>query len=120
MEKVIYKHTSYSANGDPMESMIELSPWSLARSLTPGNFSELLDEYLNTGMKDYRDGVVVGEKCRSAHRTIQGCVIRFCLGVIVGLSKQDYTDDRNKMPVEMAKKISQLVDDGELKMGWMI
>jgi len=92
----------------------------LAKSLTLGNMAELLEDFVNSGMKDYRDGEEVGKMLQTSHRTLQASVIRFCLGVIVSLGKQEYTDARNEMPVAMAKKIKALVEDGTLKMGWMI
>lgn len=92
----------------------------LAKSITPDNMKELLQDYVNSGMKDYNEGEHVGESLKSAHRTLQASVIRFCLGVIISLSKQEYTDARNEMPIAMGKKIAQMVEDGDLKMGWMI
>ncbi len=92
----------------------------LAKSLTLENMSELLEDFVNSGMKDYRDGEAVGELLQTAHRTLQSSVIRFCLGIIISLGKQAYTDARNEMPVAMAKQIAKMVEDGTLKMGWMI
>jgi hypothetical protein len=92
----------------------------LAKSLTLENMAELLQDFVNSGMKDYRDGEEVGKLLQTAHRTLQASVIRFCLGIIVSLGKQEYTDARNEMPVAMAKKITVMLDNGELKMGYMI
>jgi 2-hydroxy-3-keto-5-methylthiopentenyl-1-phosphate phosphatase len=92
----------------------------LAKSLTLDNMAELLQDYVNSGMKDMRDGEVVGKLLQTSHRTLQASVIRFCLGVIVSLGEQEYTDARNEMPVAMAKKIKAMLDNGELKAGWMI
>jgi hypothetical protein len=92
----------------------------LAKSLTLANMAELLQDYVNSGMKDYRDGEVVGKLLQTSHRTLQASVIRFCLGVIIALGKQEYTDARNETPVAMAKKITILLENGELKMGYMI
>ena len=92
----------------------------LAKSLTLENMAELLQDFVNSGMKDYRDGEVVGKLLHNSHCTLQASVIRFCLGVIVALGKQEYTDARNETPVAMAKKITAMLDDGTLKMGWMI
>ena len=92
----------------------------LAKSLTLDNMAGLLQDYVNSGMKDMRDGEVVGKLLQTSHRTLQASVIRFCLGIIVSLGEQDYTDARNEMPVAMAKKIKAMLDSGELKAGWMI
>jgi hypothetical protein len=102
------------------ESGEVVSPYAVARAATPENMAEILDSYCNTGMKDYRDGLEVGEQLHSHHRTIQASVVRFCLGIIIGLSHQDYTDPRNEVPVAMGKKIEEMVKDGTLRMGYMI
>ena len=98
----------------------ETSTYTLVRSMNIDDFCQFLDDFINSGGKDYRDGIAVGTKLMSTHRTLQGCLIRFCLGVIVAFAKQDYTDARNEKPVAMARKIAELVKDGTLDMGWMI
>jgi hypothetical protein len=99
----------------------EATTYTIARAFEDNKqFAEFFGEYLNVGMKDYRCGEETGKFLRSEHRTVQGSLIRFCLGVICGMSEQEYTDARNETPVLMAKKIAQLVKDGELKMGYMI
>jgi len=97
-----------------------ISPYAVARSATHENIADILDDFCNCGMKDYREGETIGKLCQTKHRTIQASIIRFCLGIIIGLSKQEYTDARNEMPVAMGKKLSALIEDGTLKMGWMI
>jgi len=86
----------------------------------PEAMAELMDDYCNIGMKDYSNGEAVGKLLQTHHRTIQASIIRFCMGVIIGLSKDARTDGRNKMPVAMGNQIADLVEDGTLKMGWMI
>lgn len=100
----------------------KLDVYSFAKSAKAEDAAQFLDDYCNIGMKDYGNGVIVGKKLQSHHRTIQGSVIRFCLGVIIGLSDVDmrYTDARNETPVAMGQKITQMVKDGDLNMGYMI
>ena len=99
---------------------------AIARGLTVQNMADLLGDYLNTGMKDYREGVTVGRLCQRNHRTIQASIIRFCLGVIIGLSTPEkegekvWTDARNETPVAMGQEILRQIEAGELNMGWMI
>ena len=50
----------------------------LAKSLTLENMAELLQDFVNSGMKDYRDGEVVGKLLHNSHRTLQASVIRLC------------------------------------------
>lgn len=99
---------------------LKISVWKIARVLKHSQMAELLDDWCNSGMKDYRDGEVVGKALQNSHRTIQASVMRFCLGVIIALSRQEYTDARNEMPVQMGKQIAAMIEDGTLKMGWMI
>ena len=84
-------------------------------------FSEILIKHCNSYNTEYRDGVRVGQLLRSAHRTLQATIFRYMLGIIVGLSEQTYyTDARNEIAVASAKRIAKMVEDGELKIGYMI
>ena len=97
-----------------------LSVYSLAKSLTPGNFAALLDDYLNLGGKGYREGREIGLQLRFTHRTLQRLVICFAFGLIVGLSEQEFTDPRNETAIQTAKKVAQMLADGELPTGLYI
>ena len=114
----------YSRNDDT--DLEEVSVWGVARGMDSENMSDLLGDYLNVGMKDYREGLAVGKLCQNKHRTIQASIIRFCLGVIIGLSTPEkegekvWTDARNETPVAMGQELSRQIESGELKMGWMI
>jgi hypothetical protein len=100
------------------EVVVEVTPWQVARALqTPLQIAEVLSRTLNLGAKQFVSGRLVGRLLRSDHRTLQRQAIGFCLGVIVGLSDQQYTDPRNSTAIETAKKISRMVDDGELPLG---
>lgn len=98
----------------------EVSVSRVARSLTLQNMADLMDEFLNIGMKDQREGREIGRLLRNTHRTLQGSIYRFCLSVIIGLSEQEYTDARNEVAVRNGKKIAKMVEDGEIEMGYMI
>ena len=88
--------------------------------LTVGQFTVLFDHFLNAGGKQYREGEQVGKNLRSTHRTLQRQAITFCLGLIAGLSEQQYTDPRNADAIETAKKIKTMLDNGELNCGFYI
>lgn len=83
-------------------------------------FSKMLVSHCNGFSAEYRDGVRVGQLMRSAHRTLQATAFRYMLGIIAGLSEQEYTDARNEVAVASAKKIAKMVQDGELPIGYMI
>ena len=98
----------------------KVSIYLFAKSMTVENFIYLFSEYMNLGGKDFRDGLVVGKAFCSEHRTLQGLAVRFCLGIIVGLSKQEHTDPRNETAVKACKKIAKMIEDDELQMGYLI
>jgi len=97
-----------------------LSTHQVAKSLTSENFAALLDEFLNIGGKDFREGKEIGLQLHFTHRTLQRLVICFAFGLIVGLSEQEYTDPRNETAIQTAKKIAQMLEDGELHLGLYI
>jgi len=95
---------------------VEISTFSLKRALTTNRFTRLFDDWLNSGGKNFGEGVQIGLRLRGTHRTLQGLAVNFCLGIICGLAEQQYADDRNRQAVETAQKISQMVDSGEIKL----
>ena len=94
-----------------------VSIYAIARSMTTQNFSKLLENHLNLGGKGFNEGKLIGMHLRHSHRTLQRLAVCFALGLIVGLSEQDYTDARNEEAIKTAKKLAQLVRDGELPLG---
>jgi len=97
-----------------------ISTFEVARSLSLDNFTKLFDEYLNLGGKGFEDGKQVGLKLRLTHRTLQRLAICFAFGIIVGLSQQEYTDPRNEVAIGTAKKVAELIEKGELPVGFYI
>ena len=97
-----------------------LSTYQVAKSLTSENFAALLDEYLNLGGKDYREGKEIGLQLRFTHRTLQRLAICFAFGLIAGLSEQEYTDPRNETAIQTAKRLSQMLEEGDLPLGMYI
>ena len=94
-----------------------LSTYTVAKSLTLENFTNLLDEFLNLGGKGFREGQLVGQQLRTTHRTLQRLAVCFDLGIIAGLSEQAHTDPRNETAIQTAKVVAQMLDDGELPLG---
>jgi len=92
--------------------------WEVARGIPSlQDFARLLDDYLNAGGKQFPDGQRVGLELRKTHRTLQRQVVAFCLGIICGISEQEYTDPRNETAIATAKKIFEMVSNGELPVG---
>ena len=94
-----------------------LHTYYLARSLTLDAFTHLFDYFINAGGKQYREGEYVGRKFRSTHRSLQRCIVAFCLGLIAGLSDQQYTDPRNETAIQTARKIKEMLESGQLPLG---
>ena len=97
-----------------------ISTFTLARSMTPENFTKFLDEYLNFGGKGFPEGKRIGLNLRSTHRTLQRLAICFTLGLIIGLSEQEYFDARNEVAIKTAKNLADMFDKNELLMGMFI
>jgi len=94
-----------------------LSIYQLTKAMTPANFATLLEDYLNRGGKGFREGKEIGLQLRSTHRTLQRLMICFALGLIVGLSEQEYTDPRNETAIQTAKRIATMLSQGDLPVG---
>ena len=94
--------------------------YTLARSMSPENFASLLDDYLNLGGKGFREGKEIGLQLRYTHRTLQRLIICFAFGLIAGLSEQEYTDPRNETAIQTARKVVELMQAGELPLGFYI
>ena len=94
--------------------------YTLARSMTPENFTKFFDQYLNLGSKGFQEGKQIGLNLRSTHRTLQRLAICFALGLVIGLSEQQFSDARNETAIETAKKLAQMLQNGELPMGMYI
>ena len=97
-----------------------ISTYTVAKSMTLENFAAVLDEFLNLGGKDFREGKAVGLLMRHSHRTLQRLVICFAFGLVAGLAEQEYTDARNETAIQTAKKIAQMLEDGGLPFGLYI
>lgn len=97
-----------------------ISTYQVAKSLTSENFAAILDEYLNLGGKDFREGMEIGLQLRFTHRTLQRLAICFAFGIIVGISEQEYTDARNETAIQTAQKVAQMLEAGEFPLGLYI
>ena len=97
-----------------------ISIYALARSMTPENFTKLFDQYLNLGSKGFSEGKQIGLNLRTTHRTIQRLAICFALGLVIGLSEQQYSDARNEIAIKTAKIVAQMMEEGDLPLGLYI
>ena len=99
----------------------QISIYKVAKSMSPENFAKLFENYLNLGGKQLQEGRLIGLHLRHTHRTLQRLAICFALGMIVGLSEQDYTDARNEEAIKTAKKLAEMIKNGgELPLGFYL
>lgn len=91
-----------------------VSIYDLKRNMTTDNFTLLLNDYLNYDAKSYSEGIQIGLRLRNTHRTLQGQLFNFCIGIIQGLSYTNYADDRNEQAIKSGKIISEMVKDGRI------
>jgi hypothetical protein len=110
----------YNYNTHEHELVGEVSIGLLARNMTKENFAEFLDEFCNGYSTEYRQGQEVGRLLHTSHRTLQASAVRFLLGIITGLSEQEYTDARNETAVKCGKRIANEIESGALNIGYMI
>ena len=89
----------------------EVSLRDVAKALDAETLADLLEDYVNNFSSKYKRGVETGRKLRSTHRTLQRSVIVELVGVIAGLSEQEYTDPRNEHAIHLAKQIRALYDE---------
>ena len=109
---------------------VEVYASEIGDVITDEQMVELLDNYINHNFREYRQGNKIGKLMETSHRTLQASLFRWALGICVGLSERtitypngrtyEATDGRNEMSVACGKKIKELIENGTLKMGWMI
>ena len=63
------------------------------------------------GTSSFRKGLTLGLYLRREHRTLQGNIINFLLGIICGLAEQKYTDARNETGVNTCKKVKENLEN---------
>ena len=100
-----------------LENGTEISVNGLARAITPEQFAHLIEDVCNVMGDSFVKGRAVGELLTHSHRTLQRSAILYFLGAIVAMSEQKWTDARNETAIATAKKIAQMVRDGELPFG---
>lgn len=89
----------------------------IARSLDAGQLAKLLDDWLNYSGMQFDAGYAVGHQLRRSHRTIQRSAVALALGILSGISEQEFTDERNATAIATAKKVKELVENGQLPLG---
>jgi len=89
----------------------QVSGYAVAKALDAESFASLLDDYVNNFSSSYKHGVKTGHKLRQSHRTLQRSVIVELVGIISGLSEQEWTDPRNEQAIKLAKQVKALYEE---------
>jgi len=125
-DREIQKNVEVTVKLDPVrvdEEAIEVktnaSLYAVGRDLSASGMAYLLDNFLNYGFNEAK-GIQVGLLLRTTHRTLQRLAVVFALGLLYGISKQEYTDARNETAINTAKKVAEMMDSGELSSGLYI
>jgi hypothetical protein len=92
----------------------EIDIHDLGKVMEAEQLAYLLENMLNGYDNPVTKGNKVGEALQNCHRTLQGCVINFCLGVLIGIISQ-YGDPRNEVGLQTCCKIKELLEKGELR-----
>jgi len=88
---------------------------TVAKNLKTEDLAYILDSWINTnGSSAFKTGKELGQMFRETHRTLQGLLVNMCLGILAGISEQEYTDPRNQRAIQTAKEITRQVTEGEL------
>ena len=100
---------------------VELSISKIAKASNFRNVARFFDVFLNNmGRDGYRSGKESGSLLRTTHRTLQRSFICWCIGALGGIADQEHADARNIDALNSAKKISKMVESGDINMGAFI
>lgn len=108
MTKLTLTHYDYDAKETVQDA--EVNVRQIAKALTPETMAELLGDYVNNFLSDYRRGQETGRMLNNEHPTLQRSVIVELLGIIAGMSETGRRDPRNQEAIELAEKIKALYE----------
>ena len=114
------KIQKYNYETREMDDLAEVSARDLASSMTDENLAQFLNSYVNNYSKGFEHGKEIGVLAQKFHRTLQRTLIYEILGILVGLSEQQYTDPRNHAAIASAKTIANMLKKGDLALGGII
>jgi hypothetical protein len=116
--EVELKEYNYDTNEN--ESRETVSLYLLAKNLKVEHLARLLENWLNSYDRAAQRGRVIGEAGVRWHRTLQGTLVNFALGILVGYAKKyqeewgGHTDPRNETAFKAAGIVASLVEDGTI------
>lgn len=103
------------------DETVEFSTSTIGRNINCADLAEIIDTFLNRGgLNANNAGKEVGLELRNTHRTLQRLAVAFSLGILDGISRQEYFDARNADAIKTAKKITEMRENGDLDIGAFI
>lgn len=85
------------------EDSMTISVSSLSQRMSKENWNLLLSDYLNNFGNAFTKGYFIGLLFRTEHRALHPNLVDWVMGLLQGLSEQQYLDARNQQAVERAK-----------------
>ena len=76
--------------------------------------AKFLDDTLNFGFSHFSMGKQIGGFALFWHRTLQGALFNFALGIIYVIGKETLVDARNAVAVKNASIISKMIDNNQI------
>lgn len=122
--------TRYDYDTKETEEVATVSLYLLSRSMKEEHLYALLDQWTNSYSSGLRRGERIGKMFQNSHRTLQGTLVNFALGLLKGISDfseweekngwdeqealERLTDPRNRTAVEAARKVVKLLESGDI------
>lgn len=109
--------TEYDYDAKETRTVATVSTYLLAKCLTPALVAEILGDWLNSFENAIKRGQFVGKNAVTWHRSLQGLLVNFALGILVGFAQEyqeqwgGHTDPRNETAVKAASKVKDLIED---------
>lgn len=119
------KLMQYNYDVKASELVGEVDLHLVAKNCKKEDTAKLLSYICNSFNTEFENGVTIGKLLQSEHRTVQATIVRFLLGIVVGLSRDAWTDPRNEAAVACGRVLDNLIiskdnPKGTLSIGWMI
>lgn len=96
---------------DWKEDLNKVSVDEIARALNPEQFAQLLDDYCNNYHPHFERGLKIGRALWYTHRTGQRSIVAMLMGIIKGMSEQEFVDGRNEKAIALTKKVAILYQE---------
>lgn len=92
-----------------------VNAYNLGKNMKVGFLVEMMSNWANNfSFNPAGLGKEFSDYLQRHHRTIQGCIINFLLGILVAYGTTEYFDDRNATAVKTCQVIREMVKNDEI------